>query len=90
MRAIALACALALLISVPNFALASPREMNKGEITEILWAAVNAHWENAKNLPKLGFDGGDKPDKYYPRFFITQVLWAGPPDGGSCVVGFWH
>ena len=77
-----------LLLALPSWVMASPRQMNKGEVTEILWAAVYAHWENAKNLPKLGFDGGDKPDPYYPSFFVTQVLWAGPPDGGSCVVGF--
>jgi hypothetical protein len=88
LRTIVLGLALAALLSISNTAPASPRQMNSGEVNEILWAAVDTHWENAKNLPGLGFDGGDKPDKYYPRFFITQVNWAGPPNGGSCVVGF--
>jgi hypothetical protein len=80
------ASALALL--TPGWTPASARDVNRAEATELLWAAVDAHFPEAKKLPGLGFDGGESPDKWYPHFNFTQVTWAGSPEGGSCVVGF--
>jgi hypothetical protein len=71
-----------------NPALSAGHEINAAETDELVRAAIDAEWPQAKKLPGLGFVGEIFPNSSYPRLRFFDVTWDGPHSYGGALVGF--
>jgi hypothetical protein len=88
MKPILIVTILILAGGTPNPALSARHEINAAEADELVRAAINAEWPQAKKLPGLGFVGEIFPNSDYPRFRFFDVTWDGPHNHGGALVGF--
>lgn len=57
------------------------RAVSRDEAMDLVWAALPLE---TRRLPGFALDAGEGA-----RFYSVAVTWAGPPNGGSIVIGYY-
>lgn len=53
---------------------------------QLVWESLPTE---AKQLPHVAVNGDGKRDPFYRQFWEFMVTWAGSPNGGSAIVGYY-
>jgi hypothetical protein len=61
-----------------------PRAVSRDEAMDLVSAALPLE---TRRLPGFALDAGE--GSAFPHFYTVSVTWAGPPYGGSVVIGFY-